>query len=62
MGACLVTDWKENLHEMFEPEKEVVTYRSADEMVEKVNYLLAHDEEHEKYPAYKIKSITKGDL
>lgn len=48
MGACLVTDWKENLHEMFEPEKEVVTYRSADELVEKVNYLLAHDKERAK--------------
>lgn len=48
MGACLVTDWKENLHEMFEPEKEVVTYHSADELGEKVNYLLAHDKERAK--------------
>jgi spore maturation protein CgeB len=24
-GTCLVTEWKENLHELFEPEKEVVT-------------------------------------
>jgi hypothetical protein len=48
MGACLVTDWKENLHEMFVLEKEVVTYRSADELVEKVNYLLAHDKERAK--------------
>jgi spore maturation protein CgeB len=39
MGACLITDWKENPHEMFVLEKEVVTYRSADELVEKVNYL-----------------------
>jgi hypothetical protein len=48
MGACLVTDWKENLHEMFEPEEEVVTYRSANELVEKVNYLLVHDKERAK--------------
>ena len=45
MGACLVTDWKENLHTLFEPEKEVVTYRSADELIEKVKYLLANDKE-----------------
>jgi hypothetical protein len=48
MGACLVTDWKENLDELFELEKEVVTYRSANELVEKVNYLLVHDKERAK--------------
>ena len=48
MGACLVTDWKENLHTLFEPEKEVVTYRSANELIEKVKYLLANDKERAK--------------
>ncbi len=48
MGACLVTDWKENLHTLFEPEKEVVTYRSADEFVEKVIYLLDNDKKCQK--------------
>ena len=48
MGACLVTDWKENLHTLFELGKEVVTYRSADELVEKVKYLLADDKERAK--------------
>jgi glycosyltransferase involved in cell wall biosynthesis len=45
MGACLMTDWKVNLPEMFEADAEIVTYRSADECAEKVNYLLAHAEE-----------------
>ena len=45
VGACLVTDWKENLPDLFEPEKEVLTYRTAEECVEKVNYLLAHEDE-----------------
>ena len=31
MGALLVTDWKENLAQMFEPGKEVVAYRSPEE-------------------------------
>ena len=30
VGALLVTDWKENLGEMFEPGKEVVAYRSPE--------------------------------
>lgn len=45
MGACLVTDWKSNLPELFEPDSEVVTYRNADECVEKVSYLLDHRDE-----------------
>lgn len=48
MGTCLITEWKENLHTLFEPEKEVVTYRSANELIEKVNYLLENDDERTK--------------
>lgn len=48
MGTCLITDWKENLHTLFEPDKEVVTYHSADELIEKVNYLLENDDERVK--------------
>ena len=47
MGTLLVTDWKKNLHEMFEPGKEVVAYRSAEECAEMVRYYLEHDEERE---------------
>jgi spore maturation protein CgeB len=45
VGTCLLTDWKDNLVEMFEPETEVVSYRSAEECVEKVKYLLDHESE-----------------
>jgi spore maturation protein CgeB len=44
-GSCLLTDWKSNLGELFEDGVEVVSYKSADECVEKVNYLLAHEDE-----------------
>jgi len=47
MGACLVTDWKGNLPDLFDPELEVVTYRSAQECTEKVRFLLSHDKERE---------------
>jgi hypothetical protein len=40
MGALLITDYKDNLHEMFEPEKEVVTYRSAEECIDKSRFYL----------------------
>jgi spore maturation protein CgeB len=40
MGCLLITDQKDNLHEMFEPEREVVTYRDAAECVDKVRYYL----------------------
>lgn len=45
MGTCLMTDWMINLPEMFEEDVEIVTYRNADECVEKVNYLLDHPQE-----------------
>jgi spore maturation protein CgeB len=44
VGACLLTDWKKNLPELFEPDKEVLTYRTAEECVEKVRYLLENEE------------------
>jgi spore maturation protein CgeB len=46
-GACLVTDWKENLHELFEPGKEVVAYRSSEECLDLIRYYEAHPTERE---------------
>ncbi|MEI7595027.1 MAG: glycosyltransferase [Bacteroidota bacterium] len=48
VGICLLTDWKDNLNELFEPEKEVVTYKTIDECIEKVNWLLKNPEEARK--------------
>jgi hypothetical protein len=47
VGTCLLTDWKPNLHELFEPDYEVVTYRSVEECIEKVKWLLDHPQESE---------------
>ncbi|MCU7495267.1 MAG: glycosyltransferase [Ignavibacteria bacterium] len=44
-GTCLLTDWKENLGEFFEPDKEVVAFRTLDECLEKIGYLLSHEDE-----------------
>jgi spore maturation protein CgeB len=45
VGTCLVTEWRKNLFELFEPDKEVVTYRSPEECLEKIKWLLEHPEE-----------------
>ncbi len=47
VGACLITDWKENLSELFEPDTEVLTYRTGEECVEKVNYILENEDERQ---------------
>jgi spore maturation protein CgeB len=46
-GALLVTDWKENLHEMFELGKEVIAYRTPEECAELIRYYLEHENERE---------------
>jgi len=47
-GTCLITDWKENLKDFFEPDTEVVMYRSAEECIEKIKYLVDHEKERKK--------------
>jgi len=47
VGTCLITDWKENIHALFEPSQEIVTYKSAEECIEKVLWLLEHPQERE---------------
>jgi spore maturation protein CgeB len=45
VGTCLVTDWKDNISELFEPDREIVVFRSPEEAVEKVLYLMNHETE-----------------
>ena len=47
VGTLLITDWKQNLHEMFEPGNEVVTYRSPEECAEIIRYYMEHNEERQ---------------
>lgn len=44
VGSCLLTDSKSNLQDLFQPDAEIVVYNNWEECVEKVNYLLAHDD------------------
>jgi hypothetical protein len=45
VGSLLLTDEKRNLDELFEPDREVVTYRDATELVAKARYYLEHEAE-----------------
>lgn len=46
-GSMLLTDFKANLHEMFEPGREVVAYRTPEECVELIDYYMNHDDQRE---------------
>ena len=47
VGTCLLTDWKENLKDLYEPDVEVVTYRDSKECIEKARYLLQNEKERQ---------------
>ncbi len=45
MGALLVTDEKKNLHSLFRPGKEVITYKGTADLIDKLKYYLYHEKE-----------------
>lgn len=45
VGTLLITDYKDNLPELFEPWREVVPYKSPEECAELVKHYLEHEEE-----------------
>jgi spore maturation protein CgeB len=46
-GAFQIADWKPSLPELFEPEREVVTFRTRQELKAKVDYYLAYPAERQ---------------
>ena len=44
-GAFQIVDWRPNITKFLEPETEVVTFRTREELREKVDYYLSHDGE-----------------
>ena len=39
VGGCQITNYGSNIHDLFEPDKEIITYNSFDELNEKIKYL-----------------------
>lgn len=48
VGTMLITDMKDNLNELFKIGKEIETYSSKEELLEKINYYLTHEKERKK--------------
>lgn len=48
MGSLLITDHKENIREFFKPGKEIVTYKTSQELIKKTKYYLKHPKEAQK--------------
>jgi len=44
-GACLLTDHKDNLSQYFEIDKEIVTFKSRQDCLEKLEWLMDHESE-----------------
>ena len=45
VGSLLLTDAKQNLGELFDVGREVVTYRNADELVDAIEHYLEYEDE-----------------
>jgi spore maturation protein CgeB len=48
VGTLLLTDWKQNLAEMFDLAGEVAVYRSPEDCVEKIGYYLREEDERKR--------------
>ena len=48
VGAMLITDYKDNLNELFEIGREIETYKSKEELLDKINYYLTHEDKRQK--------------
>ena len=47
-GSMLVTNWIPTIEEHFKDGEHLVLYRSEEEMIDKIRYFLAHDDERER--------------
>lgn len=45
VGGFVLTDYREDAAELFEEDKEIVMYRSPEEMLDKTDYYLAHEDQ-----------------
>ncbi len=63
MGSLLLTDWKSNIADIFEPEKEIVTFKTPAEAIDKARYFLAHPKEAAEIARNgQLKTFSKYDV
>ncbi len=61
-GGFLLGEWQESLAEHFDPQKEAVTFRTDEELRDKVRYVLAHPEERQRIVMKAKERIMKEHL
>ena len=61
-GGFLLTDWRESLAELFDPEKELVVYNSEEELKDKIDYYKNHDTERNKITTRAAERVEKEHL
>ena len=44
VGSCMLTDWKKNIPDLFEIDKEILTYKTLEEAYDKIKFYLKKDE------------------
>ena len=44
LGSCLITEYRDNITELFEPDSEVVTYKNFSELKDKLKNLIGNEE------------------
>lgn len=59
VGCCLLTDWRDNLADLFEPDSEVAVYRTPEECEEKAKWLLDNPAAAEKIAAAGMKRCLR---
>ncbi|HOJ64146.1 MAG TPA: glycosyltransferase [Spirochaetota bacterium] len=47
MGSLLLTDWKKNISDFFEEDKEVITYKNYNEAIDKIKWLITNPDKLE---------------
>ena len=63
LGACYLTEWTEGLEDLYELGEEIETYTSVEEMVDKINYLIASPKKRSTMRAkVQIKTLEKHNI
>lgn len=45
IGGCVISNYQREAEELFEPDKEIVMYKSMEELMEKLDYYLSHEKD-----------------
>ena len=59
VGGFTISNYQEELTELFEEDKEIVLFRDLDELMDKVGYYLLHDKQRNKIALNGYKRIKK---